>query len=176
MIEVQAREETEKKFKFGYLQVLHHQPTQIRLVASDDADYTRPESAGLSPAEQVSLEDQPIHGVIKLLNLSNSGVRLSDIQIVMDIDELERSMDYDVALVAPETGQVRLDVDHLEPGEDTTFEYRWIVTNKFGQIGQDSPVIFSIRPSYTVTMLAVGRGTQRDPTQDIGVAEVKVKA
>ncbi len=101
-------------------------------------------------------------------------MRLSDIEILIDIDELDRSMDYDIELVKPETGQVHLDVDDLAPGKETAFEYSWIVTNKFGQVGQDFRVVFSIRPSYKVTMLAVPQGTQRDPTQDIGVATVSV--
>ncbi len=83
-------------------------------------------------------------------------------------------MDYDVGLVDPETGRLALAVDHLEPGEDTSCEYSWIITNKFGEIGADFPVVFSIRPTYKVTMLAVDQGTQRNKTQDIGVATVSV--
>lgn len=176
MIEVQPHEDQHEEYTFGYLQVSHDHPSQVRLVASDPGDYTRPEDAGLTPEEQESLREQPIYGGITLANSPDSGVRLSNIQIVMDIDELERSMDYDVALVDPETGQISLDVDQLEPGEETSFDYVWTVANKFGQLGEDFQVVFSIRPSYTVTMLAVDRGTQRDRTQDIGVAMVNVNA
>ncbi len=70
MIKVQANEKTKQEFAFGYLHVLHHHPTQIRLVASGDGDHTRTKSTDLSPDEQVSVADQPIFGQIKLSNLS----------------------------------------------------------------------------------------------------------
>ena len=176
MIKIELVDGPTDEHTFGYLYVTHEYPNVLIRDTSDGEDRTRTERADLTEEEQDALASQMVPGAITLSNQSGSGVRLSNIQILMDVDELDRSMDYDVALFDPEDGRLNLDVDQLEPGEKTLLEYQWMITNKFREIGKNFRVVFAIRPSYTVTALAVDRGTQGGSSQDSGVADVRVEA
>lgn len=160
---------------FGFLHASHtYQDVRLQVI-SENPDLTRPADSDLTPEDQAEIEGLVFEGVITLTVDPNAGVALSDIRIQLDIDELERSRDYDIVLVDPDTGQLTLDGERLQPGgEPITCQYAWSIKNVFGEIGEDFSVVFSIRPSYTVTMLAVERGPQRDPSKDIGEATVSV--
>ena len=176
MIEIELVDGQTIETTFGYLHVTHEYPNVVIRGAQDGEDRTRTERGDLTEQEQDSLASQTVPGEITLSNPAESGVRLSNIQVLMDVDELDRSMDYDVSLVDPADGRLNVDVAQLDPGQETSVAYHWMITNKFGEIGENFRVAFAIRPSYSVTALAVDQGTQRNNSQDIGVAEVSVEA